>query len=209
MKQLSTNKWTSKDFLRKDMKWWDPDENDPFMLDQIKVLKNILGETVPNLVEIGIGRGRITSLLMEYAEQLFGLEINFEAIRLTQHRVPKATLIQGDAQELPFRNESIDRIVCWETFMHLSSPELFFQESYRVLKHEGRLIFNFLRSGSRGHRRFLLRRIKHAVICNDWLPHYHFDNLKHVIDTSESFGFRRTHLFMEATSVPILSFRKD
>ena len=45
-----------------------------------------------------------------------------------------------DAQKLPFKNSSFDNIVLFDVLHHLLSPSLFFYESERVLRKNGRLI---------------------------------------------------------------------
>ena len=43
----------------------------------------------------------------------------------------------GDAESLPFENESFDMVSAAFLIVHLKNPRLFFDEAYRVLKDGG------------------------------------------------------------------------
>lgn len=45
-----------------------------------------------------------------------------------------------DAQEMIFDDDSVDVLICQNSFHHFSNPQKFFEETQRVLKREGRLI---------------------------------------------------------------------
>jgi SAM-dependent methyltransferase len=48
--------------------------------------------------------------------------------------------VVGDAHELPFEDESFERILCTEVLEHLHTPQKAIDEMYRVLKKGGELI---------------------------------------------------------------------
>lgn len=50
--------------------------------------------------------------------------------------------IEGDAQAMPFDNEVFTSVCCNFGILHLSDPDLFLSESYRILKPGGRLAFS-------------------------------------------------------------------
>lgn len=50
--------------------------------------------------------------------------------------------IEGDAQAMPFDNEAFTSVCCNFGILHLSDPDLFLSESYRILKPGGRLAFS-------------------------------------------------------------------
>lgn len=50
--------------------------------------------------------------------------------------------IEGDAQAMPFENEAFTSVCCNFGILHLSDPDSFLSESYRVLKPGGRLSFS-------------------------------------------------------------------
>ncbi|HZI13356.1 MAG TPA: methyltransferase domain-containing protein [Myxococcus sp.] len=51
-----------------------------------------------------------------------------------------ASIVLGDAQRIPFEDESFDHVLCLESAFHYASKEAFLGEAFRVLKPGGRLI---------------------------------------------------------------------
>ena len=50
--------------------------------------------------------------------------------------------IEGDAQAMPFNDDAFTSVCCNFGILHLSDPDLFLSESYRILKPGGRLAFS-------------------------------------------------------------------
>mmetsp|Transcript_31896 Transcript_31896/g.64939 ORF Transcript_31896/g.64939 Transcript_31896/m.64939 type:complete len:358 (-) Transcript_31896:55-1128(-) len=57
---------------------------------------------------------------------------------------PDATIdfVEGDAQSMPFENDVFTSITCNFGILHLSDPDSFISESYRILQPGGRLAFS-------------------------------------------------------------------
>ena len=49
-------------------------------------------------------------------------------------------LVVGDCENLPFAENSFDVVICCESFHHYPNPQDFFNNVYRVLRPNGRLI---------------------------------------------------------------------
>ncbi|MHC1747688.1 MAG: class I SAM-dependent methyltransferase [Cellulosilyticaceae bacterium] len=52
----------------------------------------------------------------------------------------RAELIQGDAEQLPYKDNSFDVVMCTESFHHYPQPLGALQEIYRVLKPQGKFL---------------------------------------------------------------------
>ncbi len=82
------------------------------------------------------------------ADKVFGLDIVYRRVNegrkfSLSKNAKNAFFIQGDAEAIPFVNESFDFITARDFFEHVDSPEKALQESYRVLKKGGLMILVF------------------------------------------------------------------
>lgn len=101
-------------------------------------MKSSLGPgPYPVMLDIGGGTGWIMSSL----RQEKSLAIVFDHSKGMLSRVRKPCLpIQGDAFKLPFRNGSVDAIICTEALHHIGNIEACLGEMHRVMKTHGRLV---------------------------------------------------------------------
>lgn len=107
-------------------------------------LKQIRIPDSGKVADLGCGGGyNIRRMLQMSAKAKFiGLDISDESVRKAQ-KVNKDELgkrvkiIKGSAEELPFKNNSIDLITAFETVFFWKAPEKAFGEIYRTLANEG------------------------------------------------------------------------
>jgi ubiquinone/menaquinone biosynthesis C-methylase UbiE len=70
-----------------------------------------------------------------------GIDINLNAIRFARERsLPDTEFIIADAQYLPIKSSSADKIVCAEIIEHLKHPQNLVNEIARILKHGGAVV---------------------------------------------------------------------
>jgi len=92
------------------------------------------------VLDCGCGDGyhAVTAELVQQNQtQLIGVDVAFSALydnSLVKHKAAAA------AEALPFENSSFDLVVCESVLEHLLAPEKFLQETYRVLKPNGKLM---------------------------------------------------------------------
>lgn len=105
----------------------------PWCLDGVE-----LGDDV---LEIGPGFGATTRVLARRSGRLTALELKERYCRRLQRELgDSATVIQGDATELPFPEDSFSGAVCFTMLHHVPSPELqdrLLAEVTRVLRPGG------------------------------------------------------------------------
>lgn len=93
--------------------------------------------TAPTL-EVGVGPGR-------FAEALgisVGLDPAVTPLRLAQHRGIQGC--QAAAESLPFRSNSLNAVCLFFTLCFLCSPQIFFRDCRRVLRHNAPLVVGFV-----------------------------------------------------------------
>lgn len=87
------------------------------------------------VVEVGCGTGRWLRLLRALGIRVVGVDASFGMLRNAQ-----APVLQALAEQLPWTNQSIDRIFCVNAFHHFSDKMAFLGEARRVLRPGGRLM---------------------------------------------------------------------
>ena len=107
-----------------------------------------LGEDV---LEVGPGFGASTHVLARRPGRLTAIELQERYCRRLKHELgERASVIQGDATELPFPDGSFSGAVCFTMLHHVPSPELqdrLLREVTRVLRPGG----TFAGTDSLGH----------------------------------------------------------
>ena len=99
------------------------------------------------ILDIGCGRGRSLQLLDEYfcPDSINGIEIDpsllNDAIKRAKACRCQVDLITGNAEMMPYPDQSFDMVFCHQSFHHIVQHEKAMHEFYRVLKPGGVLLF--------------------------------------------------------------------
>lgn len=103
------------------------------------VLSSVKGKTV---VDIASGAGYGTNLIAKHAKLVTGIDYSIEAIEYSKklYKAKNLKFVQGDAQNIPIKDSSIDVVVSLETIEHIHDPEKFVKEVKRILKPSGQFI---------------------------------------------------------------------
>lgn len=107
------------------------------------LVERIIERYVPKtsqIVEIGVGAGRWTSILQPIASRLIGVDISTKCIELCQARFSGCTNIEFRLSKgcdlTGITDASIDAVVSMDSFVHINSPEVrgYAREFQRVMK---------------------------------------------------------------------------
>lgn len=90
-----------------------------------------------SILEVGSGEGHLSNHIHTKGRSIASLDINRLKLIKAKQTYPNLNLIQGDAQNLPFSNNSFDIIISIENFEHLSDVNQHILEVKRVLKSNG------------------------------------------------------------------------
>lgn len=97
-----------------------------------------------DFLDIGCGTGNTIDMLSkDYPDAKFtGIDLAEKMIEVAKKKVQRENVefLVGDAENLPFKDNSYDVIICKESIHHYPAPEKFFSECSRVLRNNGRLI---------------------------------------------------------------------
>ena len=84
------------------------------------------------VLEIGCGAGHL--LAQVPSAQGFGIDLAESLLAKAARRLNKrGTLVQGDAEHLPFRDGAWERVYCSEVLEHLPSPAAALTEMHRIV----------------------------------------------------------------------------
>ena len=92
------------------------------------------------VADLGCGSGVFTELLRQRGYQSIGLDISPKLIALGRVKYPGLELIEGDAENLPFENASLDGVLLSGLVHHFPDPRRLASEVGRVLKSDGRFV---------------------------------------------------------------------
>ncbi len=93
------------------------------------------------LLDLGCGVGYFLRWLSRNTRaQCYGADLSVNSLRTPQREDATLRLAAGDAESLPYRDGSFDRIVCNGTAHHFLAEGAAFAEMYRVLAPGGSLV---------------------------------------------------------------------
>ena len=95
-----------------------------------------------SILDIGCGTGELLSLISKReGVTLSGIDISPEMIRIAREKLGKGSDIRlGDSEELPWKDNSFDVVMCIDAFHHYPHPQKALSEMHRVIRPEGHLI---------------------------------------------------------------------
>ncbi len=98
-------------------------------------------------LDIGCSSGLITSFISKNFKETYGIDTDFNAIRLAKKLSnKKLKFIKASALNIPFKNNSFDLVICNHIYEHVPDSQKMFNEIYRILKKDG---FCYLSAGNK------------------------------------------------------------
>lgn len=121
---------------------YDYDKKEKFLnsFEQNKIVP-LFGELKgKKILDVGAGTGRLALALHKAGAQVAALDVSFEMLKVLADKNNKIDTVVGEAQNLPFTDKTFDFVTAAFLVVHLKNPLSFFDEAYRVLKNDGKLI---------------------------------------------------------------------
>lgn len=114
------------------------------------------------ILDVGCGAGWSTLMMREAGHDATGLDLH-SSDRVEVRAVADVPYTQGDAQHLPFADQTFDAVAMYQVLEHVPEPDLALRECVRVLRRGGRLFVigpNLLGTGPN-----LYWAVRHTVRC--------------------------------------------
>lgn len=140
---------------------------DSFDRDQfILTIKNLISQKNPNILDLGIGDGRLTKQLKKLSENIFGVDISFSMLKKTKKKTN--LIVNADSKYIPFKENCFDLILSSFLIVHIDNPYYLLLDISKILKINGFYIFNIISQKSPpvlsyNNKKF---RIKSYYHCN-------------------------------------------
>ncbi len=95
-----------------------------------------------NVLDIACGTGVLTEQFVRMGANVTAIDLTPKAVELTKKRLALyglvANVIEGDAQQMPFADNTFDYVCAWGCLMHMPNTEKAISEIHRVLKPGGK-----------------------------------------------------------------------
>ena len=92
------------------------------------------------VADLGCGSGVFTDLLNKQGYEAIGLDLSPKLIALARNKYPKVEFLEGDVEQLPFPDSSLDGVLLSGLVHHLPDPARCAGEVFRVLKPGGSFV---------------------------------------------------------------------
>jgi len=138
------------------------------------------------ILDIGCRWGDVTNEIYKKNKNIIGIEFVSKFVKMARKKYPHIKFKVGDAQKIPFDNNSFNTIFIGEVIEHLINQEKAIKEIHRVLKPHGELILSTPNIAS------LRCRIKLLLgkFIDDDKGHINLLTKKQLINLLESNGFK-------------------
>ena len=110
-----------------------------------------------HLLDVACGLGRMMEAADPYTKRLYGVDISNVAIETAKKKFPSYNLQVANAEELPFENNTFDKITCLGSLERMLDLELVFSEMHRVSIDKAK--FCFLVRNSRSFKWVLFKKV--------------------------------------------------
>lgn len=99
-----------------------------------------------SVLDIATGGGHVANALAPLVKKVVALDLTTEILTVSKEFIEvngheNVTFMEGDAEQLPFSDESFDVITCRIAAHHFPDISSFVRETFRTLKKEGRFLF--------------------------------------------------------------------
>lgn len=114
----------------------------------IKLTLEVIGDcdlTALEILDVGSGRGGTAQTINQYfrAGRIIGLDLSASAVSFSRAKCDAVNtfFLQGDAERLPFPDQSFDVVMNIESSHNYMDIHGFYEEAWRVLRHQGYFLY--------------------------------------------------------------------
>ena len=113
----------------------------------LSVVDQIAGS---NILDMCCGTGELAAVATQHGATVTGIDFAATMIEIATQKVPQATFVTGDAEELGFEDATFDAVLCMFGLLHLAHPDRAIAEAARVLKPGGTFVYTMWLGPNKG-----------------------------------------------------------
>ena len=102
------------------------------------LMRRVAPDSTDRLLDVGGGTGRVAQHFVAHVRQVCVLDSSASMLR--QGRRKNLCIIRGEAERIPFGDDTFERVMMVDTFHHLRDQRVAVHELMRVLRPGGRLV---------------------------------------------------------------------
>lgn len=146
------------------------------------------------VLDVCTGAGYVAAKAHERGAIAKGLDFSTAQVTLASRVFPQVDFVEGDAQNLPFEDETFDGVVMGFGMNYLPDPSKATLEAWRVLKPGGKFAFTvWAKPGDADGFGIVLKSIDANSVPNSDLPpappYFRFADEREILDLLEGAGF--------------------
>ena len=104
------------------------------------VLKQLQPDEEKMLLDAGCGSGLFLSMAAATGASVHGIDAAPGLLAITRRRLPEATVLLEDLEEIPFADETFDIVTGFNSFQYAGSFENALKEARRIVKTNGKVV---------------------------------------------------------------------
>jgi len=189
---IKTDSPNHRDYFEHQSESWDTNEAPERIRTMERIFSNFYPPSGGRILDVGSGTGVLVPIIHKIATgdlTLFEYDFSKSMLQKSKNKWPayRSTTgyVSGDAEEIPFKDETFDQIICFAVLPHISDKHAAYREFYRTLATGGKLFILHLLSSER------LNELHKKT--SDVIAHDHLMPAESVAGRLEEFGFIKRH----------------
>ncbi len=125
--------------------YWDGREYE-HAAEEVAIARMLKGKTFKSAIDVGGGYGRLSVFLRNFAEKVTLAEPSQQQLDIAKEYLkgkPSVDMKLSQAEQLPFKDASVDLVLVVRVLHHLPDPMPAFEEIHRVLEKDGYFLLEF------------------------------------------------------------------
>ncbi|RLA83772.1 MAG: hypothetical protein DRG40_06485 [Deltaproteobacteria bacterium] len=149
---------------------------------RFKAVKKALAVSESDLfLDVGCGAGHLLKIIDQGKK--IGLDLSVTMLKLAQKKCSRRTfLVQADAQNLPFKDSTFDKISSTEVIEHIPKPQQMLAEIVRIAKEDATIVITIPNENLINLFKTLFFKVRLArfLFRNDYRPAYRMTDEWHL-----------------------------
>ncbi|MDP3997007.1 MAG: methyltransferase domain-containing protein [bacterium] len=105
-----------------------------------RIESSVVFQPLDQVIDLGGGTGRIAKFLVNKVQKVIVVDASDGMLKQCLQRHPELSCVRAEAQNLPFANDSINKVIVVDSFHHFQNQKQVVKEIRRVLAKNGEVV---------------------------------------------------------------------